>query len=51
MMQIKWAKTSRGLMVFIYHPNVWRWEKISARKGQQLIESGQAHSVSNGVWF
>jgi hypothetical protein len=51
--QIKWIQSSKGLKVFVYHANVWKWMPISAKKAQVMIEAGQAVVANQDgkVWF
>jgi len=51
--QIKWIQSSKGLKVFVYHANVWKWMPISAKKAQAMIEAGQAVVANQDgkVWF
>jgi hypothetical protein len=51
MKKIRWVNSSKGLKVFIYHAHVWKWQQISAKQAQALIEAGQAVAESGKVWF
>jgi hypothetical protein len=48
---IKWARLSRGLVVYVYHPHIWKWEKVTAKKAQAWIEAGLAKTETGKVWF